>query len=545
MFNETLLDSTILDSTKIALTFVKSEDIQVYPSGRRRSSAIDKDGDTDTKDTYYIPFDPESRLHTEANNRKHSGLNGFTQTYVKDWDNSNKFLTLVLAGYLFNITLDDNYITKVADSYEFNANDFGRDIHTLLSAYLKSYVDTEKARANEYIEESEKAAIIEAAESLAKEVEDSTKLYANILLEDVNLFSGFHDYYTNILRDQGGSEKPDPSLDLLNTITKTGGSRPAMQNYRNYYFSGLSFSAMPLTGQEATRSVMPKVVDRGELKKANQTVVSLCVLEKISGAWQIHQPALLPKIAHGVTEDSIVVGDTIVKRTLKVATDTTGGTIEADSDITSYGNIEAVGTTETAGNIIAGRNVTAGNDITATNTTTTKDLVVSANAAIEDLDVTTNIDADTINVTTSIVTTAASITNANIAAATVTTTLNVQKANEIDDDAVANIDKAVIATEEVTNATITDVTITDAVIANTLTATTDLGEVANITTRKANITDTLAAETVSATNVSASNTISASTFIQDNNPVPVIDIVEQDNGYWQLQLSRVSVKAKS
>ena len=49
----------------IDLTFIKSTCIQAYPCGRRRIP--DQTAETAG---FRIPFDPEARLNTEANNRK-------------------------------------------------------------------------------------------------------------------------------------------------------------------------------------------------------------------------------------------------------------------------------------------------------------------------------------------------------------------------------------------------------------------------------------------------------------------------------------------
>ena len=112
------------------LVFIKSKNVNVFPCGRRRSNLIDADGSTLTvNDRYYIPFDPEARLNTEANNRKHSGLNGFRQSYIYDWSYtaSSGVLSLVIEGYLFNIILDYEYRTDDIFGSELEKNYFGAD----------------------------------------------------------------------------------------------------------------------------------------------------------------------------------------------------------------------------------------------------------------------------------------------------------------------------------------------------------------------------------------------------------------------------------
>ena len=123
LFNETHLYGESM------LTFIKSTNIQAFPCGRR-SSAINYDKNSNSKidddEKYYFPFDPEARLNTEANNRKHSSLNGYTQTYIKQWDTSQKALTMSLAGYLFSIYLVDK---QTSPNTDFSVvNDFGTKV---------------------------------------------------------------------------------------------------------------------------------------------------------------------------------------------------------------------------------------------------------------------------------------------------------------------------------------------------------------------------------------------------------------------------------
>jgi hypothetical protein len=286
------------DRNKI-LTFIKSAHVQAFPCGRRRGNLREGSGAT-ANEQYYFPFDPEARLNTEANNRKASGLNGFTQTYLKDWDKTNKLLTLALAGYFFDITLSDDYIgtDDVTGEYLFKTNDFGNTIHTS----IKQKAESLKAAADEAgITED-----IEAATNVLTAAYNATKIYANILIEDAQLFSGFQEYYASVLRNQS-SDSAD-SLDLLKTTASTG-DIIASRDFNNFYFSGLSFSTTPLTDKTTTRS---SAVIKGPVK---QTLVSLCILTKTKDqteatpTWKIYQPALLPRVEHGEADDTVVVGD--------------------------------------------------------------------------------------------------------------------------------------------------------------------------------------------------------------------------------------------
>lgn len=338
MFIETHIDNDLV------LTFVKSADIQAYPCGRRRSDVIDNDGDNNTtSDRYRIPFDPEARLNTEANNRKHSSLNGYTQTYLNSWEDTDKLLTLSLAGYLFTITLPSSTTSK---------NTFGTNV-----------IDALKAGA-------------EDAE--IPNIEAANRIYANILLEDIHLFEGFKKYYTTVLRNQSAGT-PELSLDLLQADIEKDGSIDDRKDFNNYYFSGLSFSVEPLTGVRNTRSAKEIDVIRDTVSgtTVKQTLVSLCILEKVqkeingelTSVWDTHKPALLPKIKHGTAMDSIVVGETTatkittpianVASSLNVSNDNNDATATINNatigsvDITTAAISDTLTVKNTAGNATA------------------------------------------------------------------------------------------------------------------------------------------------------------------------------------------------
>jgi hypothetical protein len=243
MFNE------VHKSNGLSLVFVRSSNIQAFPCGRRRGQEMD----SKLGEKYCIPFDPEARLNTEYNNLRHSSLNGFTQSYINKWEQDQ--LSLVINNYLFNISFDADLMKKGESTIEGN---FGK-------------------------------AIADAAENTA-----ATKIYANIRVTQVPLYSGFETYSTPILRDQTNNPKPGPILDLLNqeAVNKPELLTKSPKDY--FYFSGLSFSVEPLTAKEESDD---------ETK-----IFSLQILEKVGETWQIYQPSLLPRIAHGNTSDSIKVG---------------------------------------------------------------------------------------------------------------------------------------------------------------------------------------------------------------------------------------------
>lgn len=252
----------------IALAFVKSTNIQTYPCGRRRALK-EKD--------LYIPFDPEARLNTENNNRTQSSLNGYTQTYVQSWTEHD--VSLVLENYLFTI----KYAKEYSDAITASA-DFGK----IIINKLRSLNDTIK-----------------------NEVESAEKIYANILIEEVPLYSSntaninLDDYTTEILRNQSDTEMPSTSLDIL--VDGEDANLPG-----SYYFSGLSFSTKPLTGDTyLTRSKLS--LERGG-SLLPQKIVSLCILTRqydteneVYTPWQSYEPAYLPFIEHGDTPNSVKV----------------------------------------------------------------------------------------------------------------------------------------------------------------------------------------------------------------------------------------------
>jgi hypothetical protein len=479
------------DGNGVLLTFIKSANVQAYPCGRRRSTAIDKDGDLENTptDKYYFPFDPEARLNTEANNRKHSSLNGFTQTYLKNWSDTDKVFSMSLAGYLFTIEKDDEYLT---------ADNFGNAIA--------------KPDAANYI-------------------------YANILIEDVHLFAGenFLQYYTGVLRNQSDTSLPETSLDLpcvtaLNSENKIA----ALRAFENYYFSGLSFSTIPLTGVNDTRSNVPKTFTRTNVtpnQEVNQLVVSLCILESVEGKWKIYEPAKLPKIEHGATKDSVkILGD-----------------VSSVKNITSQGNIKVSGNTETAGNIEAERNITIGD------TVITKDISASGNATIgANLTVNKKATIDELKVTKGIDVNGFVAEQSTVKQATVTEVLDVHNEEK---SAQANIDKAIITEaginkSSISEANITNLTATNGEVTGTLLANvigTNEKRVENINAKEASIID------FNTNNLNVSNTAKAPVFKQviDNfeRPVPWIAVQPQKSTstgetVYQLRISRTTTLAE-
>lgn len=264
-------------------TFVKSTNVKVFPCGRRRGI---KNGTS----TSYIPFDPEARLNTELNQRKSVGISGNANTFIQSIDFTNAssttsyqpsgHATFVLNGYVFTIEADDK-------STGIDAAATGPDY--LGKAIVKALAEESHVKTGE-----------------------AARIYANIKLATVPLFEGSADglqYSSWVLRDQTGSNtNPSTSLDMLKDISS--------EDATNYYFSGLSFSLVPLAYD---RNTPTKVINTYYEYTTDETIeLSLCILvkPKNSDTWQINQKVLLPSIRHGATEDSVEISNLAVTDTI-------------------------------------------------------------------------------------------------------------------------------------------------------------------------------------------------------------------------------------
>ncbi len=127
------------------------------------------------------------------------------------------------------------------------------------------------------------------------------------------LFEGSADglqYSSWVLRDQTSSnDNPSTSLDMLKDTSS--------EDATNYYFSGLSFSLVPLAYD---RNAQPtSVINTYYEYTTDETIeLSLCILvkPKNSDTWQINQKVLLPSIRHGATEDSVEISNLAVTGTI-------------------------------------------------------------------------------------------------------------------------------------------------------------------------------------------------------------------------------------
>lgn len=269
----------------ITLAFVKSTDIQVYPCGRRRSIGISKD-----QNTYYIPFDPEARINTEANNTRYTSLNGYEQTYIYSW--TDEELVLIIAGYFFRIP-------KISPA--------------------------------------------QIAETIGIGVESTdVKLYANIVLEESPIFQNAAlQYNTYILRNQPCTNLKDVALNELDRIIN---EEKGSEDLTNYYFSGLSFTSVPLTDPNANTLTVRSEAVLQEQDTLKEHIISLCIAVRESSDWKVCEKAKLPKIEHGDTQDSAKVtnfiAETISAKTIDAET------INTETVNTKTINTETINTSE-------------------------------------------------------------------------------------------------------------------------------------------------------------------------------------------------------
>lgn len=224
--------------------FMRSASVNAFPCSARRSFSQSAGADE-----IIIPFDPEARLNTEANNRRHTSLNGFSTSYIKDFiDNSaldtDSHLVFVINGYYFDISLLEGYKT-----------------------------------------------IAEFGTAIAGQINATTKIFANISLSETTLIQGnanTEEYSTDILCSiPAGYHGSTAYLDIYS-------GSGSQSDKGNYYFSGLAFSKESL---EETSAVTKSY--------------SLCILEKVGGVWQLCNKSKLPNIRAG-EEDGEVIMDTLV-----------------------------------------------------------------------------------------------------------------------------------------------------------------------------------------------------------------------------------------
>lgn len=295
LFNES--HNIAASNGSIKLGFLESLRVKTFPCGRRRSALIG----TTPSTQYHIPFDPEARLNTEATSRKSSGLNGFTQTYINHFDSNTGILSLVLAGYLFELDLTNFKLNNTEIKYP-KIDDI---VEELVISYTESLTNEDR-------------------DTFYNDVFNKTnKIYANIRIEKTALVSMGNKgptYYTEVLRDQtnqtntvGGTASKD--LDLIVSKYINSSDLEDFKKFENYYFSGLSFSLSPITAR-SNENNLNSIQSSSQIKNGDieQLEVSLCIFQRSadnSETWELCQEALLPQIKHGDLENSVKV-DTMI-----------------------------------------------------------------------------------------------------------------------------------------------------------------------------------------------------------------------------------------
>ena len=277
----------------INAAFPSSLYTQVFPCSRRRSVGI---GTGSEKNQRSFPFDPEARLNTERNNRRGTGINGYTDSFLTkvdinhvqpDGSTSDLYypegtVELTIAGYSFKLLFDRNLVRSIKE-----------EIPKLYKNEISNGIDfLGKAIAKQNLQDA-----------------DADKIYANIIMESVNLYDGSTEgmeYDSWVLRHQVGigDVSTNTAMDVLRDTEHTKDESISQTQTSNYFFSGLSFTTRPLTDDTS------KVVSECEVSDndTKQILVSLCILEKQGNSWAINQEALLPNIRHGERVDSLEVG---------------------------------------------------------------------------------------------------------------------------------------------------------------------------------------------------------------------------------------------
>lgn len=292
---------TAVGQNQVNAAFPSSLYTQVFPCSRRRSVGINE-GSVQNQRSF--PFDPEARLNTERNNRRGIGVNGYTDSFVSKIDivhvsstkqgaNSTLFYPsgsaeFTIAGYSFTLSFDANLIRPVSnDIAQIQLTDVSTNPQLMGPDFLGKAI---------------------AAQNLNDA--GATKIYANIIIEAVNLYDGsIHgmNYDSWVLRHQigSGSASTNTAIDVLRTTQHTATDVINKETTSDYFFSGLSFTASPLTGNTEAKAASEYLLTSGNTK---QLVVSLCILNKQNDTWVINQEALLPSIRHGERENSLEVG---------------------------------------------------------------------------------------------------------------------------------------------------------------------------------------------------------------------------------------------
>jgi hypothetical protein len=285
-FNYTITENNI------KLAFLNSTDIYMYPCSRRSSEPLAPQQSSFISQQY-IPFDPEARLNTEANNMKLSSTNGFAQNYIRSWWTSTTPFTKVLEN--------------VPGASDVN-NSIFPGLFLNLGGYSFYIPDTDT------VDNFGRAVI----RDLGLTGTQNFDIYANIRLEKTPLYQEVDEededegvnVNTWVLRNQTAtSVRGTACLDLL-----VGDQTANQPDYASsFFFSGLSFSVRPLAGDFSSQNNKNKESYKSTIYHVqggfDQQVISLHIMHysDSNNTWEIFQPALLPHIWHDPEEDSVAV----------------------------------------------------------------------------------------------------------------------------------------------------------------------------------------------------------------------------------------------
>jgi hypothetical protein len=281
----------------VNITFPASIDVQAFPCARRRSIEL-----TIGQTQQMWPFDPEARLNTERNNRRHTGINGYRDSYINTINIEKPTATapasgqeqklgecdFTLAGYNFKLNLFED---SLPTGFTRTGVTSGID---LLGQLILHGLDLDETIAN-----------------------SANKLYANIVLEEQMLYTGDLTNATTkklsasswllgrqIFQNTGS----ETALDLLRAVAPGENASDLIKDPANFYFSALSFSKEKITPSSAVEDVNGVSISPVVLSGKNLIVVSMNILQKSNNQCVINQRALLPDIRHGSTVDSVEVG---------------------------------------------------------------------------------------------------------------------------------------------------------------------------------------------------------------------------------------------
>lgn len=327
-------------------------------------------------------------------------------------------------------------------------------------------------------------------------------IYAHLSLHDGIELPG-QGYFTEILYHQSiGVDNDDDTqpLDVLySDDTNTSES--------NYFFTGISF-----VSAEAKDTVLEVKGDATETRGLKGYQLPLFTKEASDNTWQLVEASKLPKIKHGETTDSIIVSG--------------NATFDANIDVTNQATIASI-TVPSEDDI----DTTVSKDGISTSYIYAKSLATDGLSVGSEISLVDDPQKPTKQTT---------IRNDEVATTgTVTAGTKLSVQNDAH-NAEAAIDKAAIDVLEV------DKTTTGTLqVGSTIT----VGNYINVgspTTPTQTTGDIVAKNSIFAENhIVAKSTMKAPALYQtvsgSDKPVPFIDLVKQDNGQWQLQISRVNI----